>query len=65
MNNTKSDLPLCDLCTKPSDDQEYVGYGMMFCQKCIACRLVKVGREFRLKTTKELSVERIDTGDEL
>ncbi len=55
MNNTKSDLPLCDSCTKPSDDQEHIGYGMMFCQKCISDKLVRMGDGFRLKTIKELS----------
>lgn len=47
------DLPLCDFCTKPSDDQEYVGYGIVACQECIETNLVRIPGGFRFKTLKE------------
>ena len=49
--------PLCDRCDKPANnDQEYVGYGMMYCQKCIEEELVRMpGGVFRFKTNQELS----------
>jgi len=47
--------PLCDRCTKPGINQEYVGYGMMYCQKCIEEELVRMpGGVFRFKTDQEL-----------
>ena len=47
--------PLCDRCTKPGDDQEYVEYGMVYCKKCIEEELVKMPcGQFRFKTHQEL-----------
>lgn len=48
--------PLCDRCNKSSDnDQEYVGYGMMYCTECIEAELVRMpGGGFRFKTNQEL-----------
>lgn len=46
MNKDKLDIDekkaLCDCCGKPSDNQTYVGYGMMFCKKCVKDQLGKV-----------------------
>lgn len=51
INNNK---PLCDSCgAESNNDQEYVGYGMMFCQKCIAKLLIRIPNGFRFKTLSE------------
>lgn len=47
------DVGLCDSCGEPKDDQEYVGYGMMFCQVCIDEHLIRISDGFRFKTKKE------------
>lgn len=48
-------MPLCDCCEKPAkNDQEYVGYGMVYCQECIVKELVRMpGGQFRFKTNQE------------
>lgn len=53
-----SNEPLCDMCSKvTNNDQEYVGYGMMFCQDCIIKCLVRIPGGFRGKTLSEKSRE--------
>jgi late competence protein required for DNA uptake (superfamily II DNA/RNA helicase) len=54
-NVSKKTKTLCDRCHKPKREQEYVGYGMMYCQECIKAELVRMpGGHFRFKTNQEM-----------
>lgn len=47
------DMGLCDSCGNPSDDQEYVGHGMLFCQKCIHNKLDRLSEGFSFKAPQD------------
>lgn len=55
MMTKKTKSGLCDSCDEPGGKQEYIGYGIMFCQKCIDKQLIRTPDGFRFKNSKEKS----------